>query len=71
MDVSSNNAGQKNNTLAHEAVHYFYHRKYFIRNYNDTAAIQCAKDEIEDKYLGLIEWQAKNLAPAILMPLEW
>ena len=70
VDVSSNNAGQINNTLAHEAVHYFYHRKYFIRNYNDTAAIQCAKDEIEDKYLGLIEWQAKNLAPAILMPLE-
>ena len=70
VDVSSNNAGQINNTLIHEAVHYFYHRKYFIRNYNDTAAIQCAKDEIEDRNLGLIEWQAKNLAPAILMPLE-
>lgn len=69
-DISSNNAGQINNTLAHEAVHYFYHRKYFIRNFNDTTAIKCAKDEIDDKTLGLIEWQAKTIAPAILMPLE-
>lgn len=69
-DISSNNAGQINNTLAHEAVHYYFHRKYFIKNYNDTTAIKCAKDDIVDKNLGLIEWQARVLAPAILMPLD-
>ena len=70
-DTSSNNYGQINNTLAHEAVHYNFHRKYFLRNKRDSIAIKCDwEKEIEDTNLNLIEWQAKNIAPKILMPLE-
>lgn len=68
-DTSSNNYGQINNTLAHEAVHYNFHRKYFLRNKRDSIAIQCDwEKDIEDANLNLIEWQAKNIAPRILMP---
>lgn len=68
-DTSSNNYGQINNTLAHEAVHYNFHRKYFLRNKRDSIAIKCDwEKEIEDSNLNLIEWQAKNIAPRILMP---
>lgn len=66
-------SGSFNNTIIHEAVHWFFHRNYFeLRQLLDntlTCAV-CYKSEkdIEDEEIAWMEKQAKALAPRILMP---
>lgn len=65
---------ENNNTIMHECVHYYFHKKaielYTILNnkfkYFDF------KNEINfgNDALGIMEWQAHNLTPRILMPYE-
>lgn len=65
---------ENNNTIMHECVHYYFHKKaielYTILNnkfkYFDF------KNEINfgNDALGIMEWQAHHLTPRILMPYE-
>lgn len=65
---------ENNNTIMHECAHYYFHKKaielYTILNnkfkYFDF------KNEINfgNDALGIMEWQAHNLTPRILMPYE-
>lgn len=80
VDADIQNLGRVNNTLAHECYHWWRHRNYF--NYKRTHengmefAFRCnnrlshfgsmlgGQWSDEDK----MEWQAKTIAPKILMP---
>ena len=79
VDADIINPGRINNTLAHECYHWWRHRNYF--NYRRTHengaefAFRCNRTLI--KYdqpdgslsdIGRMEWQAKTIAPKILMP---
>lgn len=67
------NEGSFRNTLIHECVHWYFHRNYFelrlCLNSEDTY-VACYKRE--NKYaikdIEWMEWQARTLAPRILMP---
>lgn len=61
------------NTIIHEAVHWFFHRNYFeLRHLLDSKqnCMVCYKEEDQAAQNEIIwmEWQARNLAPKILMP---
>jgi hypothetical protein len=66
--------GSVNNTLIHEAVHWFFHRNYFeLRRFldNDKKCMVCYRTEKYKYYNNDIMWmemQARKLAPRILMP---
>lgn len=67
------NEGSFRNTVIHECVHWFFHRNYFelrqCLNSEDTY-VACYKGE--NKYaikdIEWMEWQARTMAPRILMP---
>lgn len=72
--------GTVNNTIIHECVHWFFHKKYFdlmhLLNPNDNAVV-CTTVEEDSRNpkrntdnFKWMEWQANALAPRILMPLE-
>ena len=70
------NLGCENNTIVHECIHGILHRKVFEleRLYNDSAhSISCevvggAKSEVLQTATDIMEKQANQLAPRILMP---
>ena len=70
------NVGSYNNTVIHECVHWYLHRKFFELDslYNkQSRLISCRVDEgsSSDKHrtsYDWMEWQANALAPRILMP---
>lgn len=80
VDTGILNIGRYNNTLAHECFHWWRHRRYFTykRTHEDGAefAFRCNKrlsptgsllgGEWSD--IDKMEWQAKTIAPKILMP---
>lgn len=80
VDADILNLGRYNNTLAHECFHWWKHRNYF--NYRRTHengtefAFRCNKKAItrgssitgEWTDVDRMEWQAKTIAPKILMP---
>lgn len=67
--------GVERNTIIHECVHWFFHRNYFelrqCLNEEDTAVI-CYKGNhtYENTDIEWMEWQARALAPRILMPRD-
>jgi transcriptional regulator with XRE-family HTH domain len=71
--------GRMNNTMAHECVHWHYHRPYFKLLHKQMAediAIRCPKKRIEINDANTVpdivwmEAQARGIAPRILMPKE-
>lgn len=72
------NFGTKRNTIAHECVHWVYHRRYYIAAnrlgnkqsiaYREPAGI--GYDTLPKKWSDedWMEWQANNISPRILMP---
>ena len=80
VDTDILNIGRYNNTLAHECYHWWRHRNYFTykRTHEDGTefAFRCNKrlsptgsllgGEWSD--IDKMEWQAKTIAPKILMP---
>ena len=79
IDADIINPGRYNNTLAHECFHWWKHRNYF--NYKRTHengqefAFRCNRtnsnyDRIAAQWSDIdkMEWQAKTIAPKILMP---
>lgn len=76
IDAGIVNEGRLRNTLAHECYHWFAHRQYFVysrAHYQDTAfAFRCnIREKASDSWndLDRMEWQARIVAPKILMPL--
>jgi hypothetical protein len=78
--IRERNEGCKNNTVAHECYHWHKHRDYHIsvtvRDSVKAVKKSCYYEEKpESTYLDWndedwMEWQATNVAPRILMPLE-
>lgn len=79
IDADIINAGRVRNTLAHECFHWYKHRNYF--NYKRTHengvefGIRCDKkllqrDGEQSQWTDIerMEWQARTIAPKILMP---
>lgn len=71
------NAGVLNNTIIHECVHWWLHRKYMESNLllnSDQSLIVCPSDnelyENNNSDLFNIEMQARILTPLILMPKD-
>ena len=72
------NIGSKNNTVAHECVHWYYHKRFhdFIRlytekgNYHYCWTRESAKKKDKWEPLDWMEWQANGIAPRLLMPYE-
>lgn len=74
------NLGSKRNTMAHESYHWFRHRPYHLMAArfadNPKPVYRCPtipkgennKTEWTDE--DWMEWQANNVAPRILMPIE-
>lgn len=70
------NVGSENNTIAHECVHWYKHKKYheLVKLYDEEAKqINCNVSEITKKKEqwtpeDWMEWQANGIAPRILMP---
>ena len=65
--------GVYNNTIIHEAVHWYFHRNYFeLQRLLDAEKthVACYKGEtaILSTDIQWMEWQARTLAPKILMP---
>jgi len=77
IDCFINHEGRENNTLAHECVHWFLHRPYFIQqekkgNTSDIA-FRCPTRKLQDSLdvpqdEEWMEIQARGIAPKILMP---
>lgn len=73
-----NGVGNTKNTIIHECVHWFFHRRFFkLQRLLDSSvsSITCTQVESETHYeskysedLRWMEWQANQLAPRILMP---
>ena len=66
-------SGAYRNTVIHEAVHWFFHRNYFelrLLLNKEMNSFSCYKKDncIYDEDIYWMEWQAKHLAPRILMP---
>lgn len=79
VDADITNTGRINNTLAHECYHWWRHRNYF--NYKRTHensvefGIRCNRynrnlNQDHGKWSDVerMEWQARTIAPKILMP---
>ena len=65
--------GAYRNTAIHEAVHWFFHRNYFELRLclnNNLTSYTCYKKDncVYEDDIYWMEWQAKKLAPRILMP---
>ena len=77
--IIKRNSGCKNNTIAHECFHWHKHRDYYIAvsSHADYKAVKHRCDyeegvESEQSKWGdedWMEWQARGIAPRILMPL--
>ncbi len=69
------NVGSRNNTVIHECVHWYKHKKFhdFMRLFDANAEfVICRTNETrraKDKWTPLdwMEWQANGIAPRILM----
>ena len=66
-------SGAYRNTVIHEAVHWFFHRNYFelrLLLNDEMTSYSCFKKDncIYDDDIYWMEWQARHLAPRILMP---
>jgi len=78
--IRKRNNGCKNNTIAHECVHWHKHRDYFIatsiRADNMTIEQRCDSVEKSEstqyQWTGedWMEWQARGIAARILMPID-
>jgi Zn-dependent peptidase ImmA (M78 family) len=79
LDADILNEGRLNNTLAHECFHWYKHRHYFIYRQNHMEgsefAFRCqqgASKSVRDNNKWTdeekMEWQARTIAPKILMP---
>lgn len=79
VDADIINAGRINNTLAHECYHWWRHRNYFnykrIHDKSVEFGIRCNRyDKSQNQDRGKwsdverMEWQARTIAPKILMP---
>lgn len=72
--VKKTNIGCRNNTIAHECVHWFKHRMYFkMKRYvlpRQAKYCKCRIDQIpfETEDEDIMESQANGIAPRILMP---
>lgn len=79
IDSDITNEGRVNNTLSHECFHWYKHRNYFTfkRTHENSAefGLRCDKnigksgdpsEQCSD--VARMEWQAKTIAPKILMP---
>ena len=76
--ITKRNEGCKNNTIAHEAFHWYKHRDYHIAGsvVNPQKAIQIRStfttydESIMENWSDedWMEWQARGIAPRILMP---
>ena len=77
--IAERNEGCKNNTIAHECFHWHKHRDYYIA----VSIVDPNKRTIKSSYDGKpettrdswtdedwMEWQARNIAPRILMPIN-
>jgi len=72
------NIGSMNNTIIHECVHWYLHKKFFEleKLYNKEArSISCQveegiRPERKRTPLDWMEWHANSLAPRILMPAK-
>jgi hypothetical protein len=79
IDATIGNAGRIRNTLAHECFHWYKHRHYFnynrVNNNGQEFAFRCEKSNAKSSGqiafhtdTEIMEWQAKMMAPRILMP---
>lgn len=79
IDATIGNTGRIRNTLAHECFHWYKHRHYFnynrVHNNGQEFAFRCEKSNVKATNQATIhtdtetmEWQAKMMAPRILMP---
>lgn len=77
LDSDILNPGRANNTLAHECYHWYKHRAYFrYRNTHKLGsefAFRCLSVEQRERNeqwsdIEKMEWQARTIAPKILMP---
>ena len=78
--ISKRNNGCRNNTIAHECFHWYKHRDYYISTSvcDDKKAIKWHSkyEESNEATQSLwtdedwMEWQARGIAPRILMPLD-
>lgn len=76
----SSSTGRNRNTLAHECFHWYMHRDYFTHQLSSNRmgnglSHECKSDSIplakaREKYSATdwAEWQARQIAPKILMP---
>ena len=79
VDSDILNVGRINNTLAHECFHWWRHRNYFnykrVQEQSAEFGIRCEKnaprkdaDSGQWTDVERMEWQARTIAPKILMP---
>lgn len=77
LDSDILNPGRANNTLAHECYHWYKHRAYFryqnTHNLGSEFAFRCLTAGQRDRNeqwsdIEKMEWQARTIAPKILMP---
>jgi len=77
LDSDILNPGRANNTLAHECYHWYKHRAYFryqnTHNLGSEFAFRCLTTGQRDRNkhwsdIDKMEWQARTIAPKILMP---
>jgi len=78
--IAKRNEGCKNNTIAHEAFHWHKHRDYHIAisvvDPQKAARIHCGFEAYDESGKtnwsdeDWMEWQARGIAPRILMPPE-
>ena len=78
--ISKRNDGCRNNTIAHECFHWHKHRDYYIaisvHDNKKTIKRMCNYEEHPEASQSFwtdedwIEWQARGIAPRILMPLD-
>ena len=76
--IARRNEGCRNNTIAHEAFHWYKHRDYHIAvsvvDPKKTVRIRSPFDEYDESRKAnwsdedWMEWQARGIAPRILMP---
>lgn len=78
IDSAIRNVGRIRNTIAHECFHWYKHQKYFLSHGHESQGIaqRCEYDKVQYRpkknrsYSDRekMEWQARTIAPKILMP---